>query len=91
MGFLAAARCIPFHLMGCIDIAGTGYRYRVREMRAFRAAGYGPALAALHFESIKLSVLLFISGSSLFLGLACYFVLGIALYRGRKELLPDDA
>lgn len=72
-------------------LLGLGIATGSGEMRAFRAGGYGPALAALHLESIKLSVLLLISGSSLFLGLACYFVLGIALYRGRKELLPGDA
>ena len=93
---------IAFLSISCLaSIAlGLGIVSRFAEMNLFKAAAYGLMLVGIlllanllvvqHFD-IALGVLVLISSSSLFLGLVCYFVLGIALYQGRQELLPDDA
>ena len=92
---------IAFLSISCVAslLLGLGIASRFGEMNVFKAAAYGLALVGIllilnllvvqHFD-IELSILLLISSSSLFLGLVCYFVLGIALYNGREELLPDD-
>ena len=93
---------IAFLSISCLAsiLLGLGIVSRFAEMNLFKAAAYGLVLVGIllllnllviqHFD-IELSVLILISSGSLFLGLVCYFVLGIALFQGREELLPDDA
>lgn len=93
---------IAFLSISCLAsiMLGLGIANRFTETNLFKVGAYGLVLVGVllllnllvvqHFD-IELSVLLLISSSSLFLGLVCYFVLGIALFQGRKELLPDDA
>ena len=78
-----------------------GIASRFSEMNVFKAAADGLVLVGVflllnltivqHLHNLDLSVMLLIASSSLFLGLACYFVIGIGIFQGRKEFLPDEA
>ena len=100
---VGGALYIAFLSISCLAsiLLGLGIASRFSEMSMFKLAAHGLTLVGVllllnlavvqHFDNLDISVLVLISSSSLFLGLVCYFVLGIALFRGRKELLPDDA
>lgn len=93
---------IGFLSISCVAsiLLGLGIASRFSEMNVFKLAAYGLVLVGVllvlnltivqHLHGVDLTVLLLISSSSLFLGLVCYFVLGIALFSGQEELLPNE-
>ena len=92
IGFLAIS-CVASILLGL------GLASRFSEMNPFKAAAYGLVFIRVllllnliilqHIHDVNISVMLLISSGALFLGTVCYFVLGIGLYKGRRELLPE--
>ena len=91
IGFLAIS-CVASILLGL------GLASRFSEMNPYKAAAYGLVFIGVlllnliilqHIHDVNISVILLISSGALFLGTVCYFVLGIGLYKGRRELLPD--
>ena len=72
---------------------------RFSEMNPFKAAANGLVFIGVllllnliilqHIHDVNISVILLISSGALFLGTVCYFVLGIGLYKGCRELLPN--
>ncbi len=94
---------IAFLSISCLAsiLLGLGIASRFSEMNLFKLAAFGLVLVGVllllnlavvqHFDNLDFSVLILISSGSLFLGLVCYFVLGIALATGQKELLPSEA
>lgn len=93
---------IAFLSISCLAsiLLGLGLASRFAETNLFKLAAYGLVLVGVllllnlavvqHFDNLDFSVLILISSGSLFLGLVCYFILGIALFQGREELLPND-
>ena len=94
IGFLAIS-CVASILLGL------GLASRFSAMNPFKAAAYGLVFIGVllllnliiiqHIHNVNISVILLISSGALFLGTVCYFVLGIGLYQGRRELLPDES
>ena len=54
------------------------------------AAGFINFVVAQHFPAIALDLLLGVNNSLLSLGALCLFIVGVGMYRQRRELLPDE-
>lgn len=99
---MGGALHIAFLSISCVAsvLMGLGIASRFAETNLFKLAAHGLTLVGVllllnllvvqHFD-IDIRVLVLISSGSLFLGMVCYLVLGIALFQGRQELLPDDS
>ena len=66
--------------------------YKIASIGLFAvgAAGFINFVVAQHFPAIALDLLLGVNNSLLSLGALCLFIVGVGMYRQRRELLPDE-
>lgn len=93
---LAFLSIYPFASM----MVGLGLTPRFQSMNIYKiasiglfvvgAAGFINFVTAQHFPSIALDLLLGVNNSLLSLGAICFFIIGVGMYRQRRELLPDE-
>ena len=82
-------------------LLGLGLASRFGAMSIFKAAAYGLVLVgalsllnlviAQHIHGIDIGLLALIINGILMIGAVCYFILGLGMYQGRSELVPEDA
>ena len=80
-------------------LLGLGLASRFGAMSIFKAAAYGLVLVGAlslvnflivqHIHSIDLGLVAAFLAGILTLGAICYFVLGLGMYQGRSELVPE--
>lgn len=93
---LAFLSIYPFASM----MVGVGLTPRFKSMNVYKiasiglfvvgAAGFINFVAAQHFPAIALDLLLGVNNSLLSIGALCLFIVGLGMYRQRRELLPDE-
>ncbi|MDE2844769.1 MAG: hypothetical protein OXN21_15530 [Chloroflexota bacterium] len=93
---LAFLSIYPFASM----MVGLGLARRFASMNIYKiasiglfvvgAAGFINFVVAQHFPAIALDLLLGVNNSLLSLGALCLFIVGVGMYRQRRELLPDE-
>ena len=93
---LAFLSIYPFASM----MVGLGLAPRFESMNVYKiasiglfvvgAAGFINFVIAQHFPAIALDLLLGVNNSLLSLGALCLFIVGLGMYRQRRELLPDE-
>ena len=94
---LAFLSIYPFASM----MVGVGLAPRFNSMNIYKiasiglfvvgAAGFINFVVAQHYPAIALDLLLGVNNSLLSIGALCLFIVGVGMYRQRRELLPDDA
>lgn len=94
---LAFLSIYPFASM----MVGVGLAPRFQSMNIYKiasiglfvigAAGFINFVAAQHFPSVALDLLLGVNNSLLSIGALCLFIVGFGMYRQRRELQPDGA
>ena len=94
---LAFLSIYPFASM----MVGVGLAPRFGSMNVYKiasiglfvvgAAGFINFVVAQHFPAIALDLLLGVNNSLLSIGALCLFVVGLGMYRQRRELMPDEA
>ena len=94
---LAFLSIYPFASM----MVGVGLAPRFGSMNVYKiasiglfvvgAAGFINFVVAQHFPAIALDLLLGVNNSLLSIGALCLFIVGLGMYRQRRELMPDEA
>lgn len=94
---LAFLSIYPFASM----MVGVGLAPRFNSMNIYKiasiglfvvgAAGFINFVVAQHYPAIALDLLLGVNNSLLSIGALCLFIVGVGMYRRRRELLPEDA
>ena len=94
---LALVAIYPFSSI----LVGLGLASRFRAMNVFKLASYGlVAIGALalvvfivlqHSPGADVEMLLMMNNILLFIGSFCLFAIGLGMYRGRSELVPEDS
>ena len=82
-------------------LVGLGLVARFGALDIFKAASYGLVIigaaglinfvVAQHAPTLDLNVLLVLNNVFLFVGALCLFVIGLGLYQGRSELVPEES
>ena len=80
---------------------GLGLASRFGAMNVFKVAAYGLVLVGVigllnlivaeHIHDIDIALIALISNGILTIGALCYLALGLGMYQGRSEFVPDDA
>ena len=82
-------------------LVGLGLVARFGTLDIFKAASYGLVIigavglinfvVAQHGPGLDLNVLLLLNNVFLMVGAICLFVIGLGLYQGRRELVPEES
>ena len=82
-------------------LVGLGLAARFGALDIFKAASYGLVIigaaglinfvVAQHAPTLDLNILLVLNNVFLMVGALCLFVIGLGLYQGRRELVPEDS
>ena len=97
-GLVLAFLCIfPFASI----LVGVGLASRFSSMNIYKiasiglvvigVAGYVNFLTAQHFPEYDLTLLVYINNMVLSIGAICLFIIGVGMYRGREELVQQEA
>ena len=97
-GLILAFLCIfPFASI----LVGVGLASRFKSLNIYKiasiglvvvgVAGYVNFLTAQHFPEYDLTLLVYINNMVLSIGAICLFIIGLGMYRGREELVRQEA